>query len=202
MHTYKFNITLEGYDDFFFEVDILPSHTFLDFHHILQSVLQFSGTELASFYVSNSNWKKKTEISLIDMNIGNDGDLYEDDDENKPRKKKTLIMEKTKLAQIIEDPHQRFIYIYDFLTPWTLYVELVKIFDNPRKMDLPVCSKISGELPTKKTHIQLKKGAGDEEGIEDLDADLPEDEASEDEGFEGMNDDDAALDEGFDELKF
>ncbi len=197
--SYKFSINLEGFDDFHFEIDILPSQSFLDFHQIIQNVLQFSGTELASFYLSNSTWKKKTEISLIDMNIDDDTGLYEDGDDDKPKKKKTLLMSDTKLATLIDDPHQRFIYIYDFLTPWTLYIELIKIIDTDNSIKYPVCSKISGELPTKKTNITLKVPPTEEDIIDITSEDIDE-ETTEESEFNVFGDEES-LDEGFDELK-
>lgn len=203
MHIYKFNITLEDNDDFYFEIDILPTHTFLDFHNIIQKVVQFSGTELASFYMSNISWKKKTEISLIDMSLDEDPDIYEDDDENKNKKKKNLIMSETKLGKIIEDPHQRFIYIYDFLTPWTFYIELSKIIEADKNIKYPVCSKLAGDLPTKKTSITLKNTLpGDLDGIDELDEELPEENSEEDSGFNDIGSTESELGEGFDELKF
>ena len=202
MHTYKFNITLEDNDDFYFEIEILPTNTFLDFHNIIQSVLQFSGTELASFYLSNNIWKKKTEISLIDMNLDEDIDLYEDDDENKPKKKKVLLMSDVKLGKIIEDPHQRFIYVYDFLTPWTLYIELMKIIDADKNVKYPICNKIFGELPTKKPNITLKNTLSDNDVVEELDEAISEDDFNEEEGFNDLESGENGLGEGFDELKF
>ena len=202
MHTYRFNISIEDNDDFYFEIDILPTHTFLDFHNIIQSVLQFSGTELASFYMSNALWKKKTEITLMDMNLDEGADFYEDYDENKPKKKKVLLMSETKLAKIIEDPHQRFIYVYDFLTPLTLYIELMKIIDENKKGKYPLCSKIVGDLPTKKANITLKNALLDIENVDDIDEDLPEDDFNDDEGFNDLEGGENGLGEGFDELKF
>ena len=202
MHTYRFNISLEDNDDFYFDVDITPANTFLDFHNIIQSVLQFSGTELASFYMSNNLWKKKAEITLMDMRLDEDVDLYEDDDENKPKKKKVLLMSDTKLVKIIEDPHQRFIYVYDFLTPWTLYIELTKIIDADKNVKYPICSKIFGELPTKKANITLKNTLTDTDVIEELDDIAPEDDFTEEDNFNDLESGENGLGEGFDELKF
>lgn len=202
MHIYKFNISLEDNDDFYFEIDIMPTHTFLEFHNIIQSVMQFSGTELASFYLSNNTWKKKTEISLIDMNFDEDTDIYEDDDLNKPKKKKNLIMSETKLGKIIEDPHQRFIYIYDFLTPWTFYIELVKIIEADKNCKYPFCSRVSGELPTKKANIIFKNALPEIDELEEFEEDIPDTNTDEESGFEELGDNESELGEGFDELKF
>lgn len=203
MHIYRFSIFLEDNDDFSFEVDILPSQTFLDFHNAIQSVIKFSGTELASFYVSNNSWKKKTEISLIDMNLDEDVDVYEDDDENKPKKKKNFVMADTKIANAIQEPHQRFIYIYDFLTPWIFYVELMKIFEGEKSVKYPICSKMHGQPPVIKPIIPLKTGLLDgEAGLADFGDDALDDSYDEDENVEGLDSEDNELGDGFDELKF
>ncbi len=151
MHAYRFHVTVENVDDFSFEIDVLPQQRFSDFHKAIQTIMQFEGQELASFYVSNNSWKKKMEITLIDMNIDEDVALYEDDENNKFRKKKVLLMDKTKLSDIIEDPHQRFIYLYDFLNPWVLYIEMIKIVDVDKTATYPLADKIKGHIPTKKT---------------------------------------------------
>jgi len=199
MHIYRFNITLDIADDFFFELDIKPSQTFLEFHNSIVEVLELSGTELASFYISNDLWKKKTEITLIDMNVKDDDFDF---DEEKPKRKKILLMDKTKLIDIIEDPHQRFLYIYDFLSPITLYIEMIKILEANPQDTYPLCSKTSGELPTKKNNISITpnlsddvlvnetEGLGffseDEEAFDDEDNDLNEFKPEEEEGLEDI----------------
>jgi len=203
MHIYRFNVILENSDDFYFDIDIMPNQTFLDFHNAIQNVMKFSSTELASFYISNSSWKKKTEICLIDMSLEEDADLYEDDDDNKPKKKKTLIMADVVLKSIIEDPHQRFIYIYDFLTPWTFYIELFKIIESEKGAKYPLCSKLTGELPTKKANIAFKNpipDIGDTELL--LDDDILDEPVEDDDSFDELGKDEADLEDGFDELKF
>lgn len=37
-------------------------------------------------------------------------------------------MENSKLSGFIEDPHQKFYYIYNFDRPYDFHVELVKLF--------------------------------------------------------------------------
>ncbi|MDD3876607.1 MAG: hypothetical protein PHT69_08300 [Bacteroidales bacterium] len=204
MHAYRFYLTPDNIEDFYFEIDILPSQTFRVFHDKILEVLQLSGTELASFYVSNNQWKKKTEITLIDMNIEDDSDLYDDEDDemNKPKKKKILLMDKVKLSDIIDDPHQRFIYIYDFLSPWTVFVELMKIVEVDKPKLYPMCVKIDGELPVKKAIPKIETLDDEDENIVLGDDTEIHDEEEEDGFGNEFGADEDALGEGFDDLKF
>jgi len=201
MHVYRFNLSLDTVEDFYFEIDIRPSQTFHDFHKVILEVLQFSGTELASFYVSNNLWKKKCEITLIDMSIDEDSSFFDEDEDCKPKKKKILLMDKTKLSDIIDDPHQRFIYIYDFLSPWTVYIEMMKIIEGDDKKKYPLCTKIVGELPTKKSLLNINSTPDDKTLLDESLFDELDDLKEDDENTEEIDTDDLS-DDGYDDLKF
>jgi len=200
MHAYRFNLTPDYIEDFYFEIDIMPSMTFRAFHDIIVDVLKLSGTELASFYLSNNQWKKKTEITLIDMSIDDDSDLYDEEEEGNRKKKKLLLMDNVKLSDIIEDPHQRFIYIYDFLSPLTIFIELMKIVEAGKGKTYPICVKIEGELPLKKQPANISTAS--EETIEDILLDENDEDVEEEDDFGDGFADDEALGEGYDDLKF
>ncbi|OFX73614.1 MAG: hypothetical protein A2X12_11435 [Bacteroidetes bacterium GWE2_29_8] len=135
MFIYKFRITQEDHDDFVRDIEIMSNQTFEDFHKFFVSQFNLDSTQLASFYISNSRWNKKQEITLIDMS---------DDDENK-----MPIMSETKISDFIDDPHQRLIYINDFINLITFYIDLLKITkgDKENKKDFPKIVKSEGRLP-------------------------------------------------------
>ena len=58
------------------------------------------------------------------------------------------LMEKAKLSSFIDDPHQKFYYIYNFERPFDFHVELIKIIlqDDP-KVEYPFLFKSVGEAP-------------------------------------------------------
>jgi len=135
MHVYRFRLLLEDVENFYRDIEIMANSTFEDLHKAILQIVGFDGKELASFYISNSKWNRKKEITLVDMS-------EEDDNENTP-----LLMNKCKLSEFIDDPHQRFIYVYDFMNMYEFYIELYKIVPSEKGIKYPRCVKQSGILP-------------------------------------------------------
>lgn len=138
-----------------------------DFEALFNSIIeayQFKGNQMASFYVSNETWDKGEEISLMDVSFG------------EPESQK--IMSSTTIRDIIEDPNQKLILVYDFLKMWIFLIE---------------CIGIQEETPEKPT-LLLSIGKKPKEDSKELDEDLqmPADENSEEEedeyGFQDFED--------------
>ena len=57
-------------------------------------------------------------------------------------------MENSRLSNFIEDPHQKFYYIYNFERPFDFHVELIKIIlENDPNIEYPFLVKSTGEAP-------------------------------------------------------
>lgn len=163
MHAYRFRILIEDVDEFYRDIEIMASSTFVDFHKAICEAVNFDGSELASFYICDSKWNRKREITLEDMS--------EEGDENAP-----LVMSKCKLAEYIDDPHQRMIYIYDFINMYEFYIELFKIIPVEKKIKYPRCVKKSGNMPMAGSIIAPRSTIFDEEEVYDVDDALKEEE--------------------------
>ncbi len=150
MHLYRFRLLYEEQEDFLRDYDILASQTFLDFHDLIKETVELTGNELASFFICDKNWRKKKEITLIDMQQSEEdlSSVIDDEDEKPGRTSKmpTFEMSKVRIKDIIDDPHQRLLFEYDFLNPKTFYIELMKIVDADMKEKYPKCIKSSGKL--------------------------------------------------------
>lgn len=133
MAVYRFRIIIEDYEDVFREIEIKSTQTFEDLHKKIQEAFKFDGSQLASFYMSDDSWRKGKEITLMDMS--------EDGEE------KTPVMSKSILADYIDDPHQKIIYVFDFLNMWTFYLELVKIQKDDPKVSYPQIVRSVGAAP-------------------------------------------------------
>jgi hypothetical protein len=133
---YRFKIWFEEDEDIIRWIDIKPSNTFLEFHEAIQDAIGFDKKEPASFYMSDDNWKKRMEVTLVDMG-------FEDDDKADPK----ALMKDCRLRDFINDPHQRFVYVYDFIQMWTLYCELVQILDEEMGKSYPLLQRSSGKAP-------------------------------------------------------
>ena len=143
---YRFKIWFEHADDIIRWIDIKPSQTLFDFHNIIQESIGFDKKELASFYVSDGKWKRLFEIMLEDMNEGIESE------EDVP----TVIMKNAKLREYVNDPHQRFIYVTDYLANWTIYCELHGIEDPKTNVVYPAIVKSEGKAPRQREDSKFK----------------------------------------------
>jgi len=135
MAVYRFRIIPEDHEDVYRDIEIKSNQTFEDFHQAIQQAVNFDNSQMASFYMSNDNWRKGREVTLMDMS---------DDDDQEPK----LVMHKSIMSDFIDDPHQKMIYVFDFMALWTFYIELIKIIPTPdAKVKYPVCVKSVGAAP-------------------------------------------------------
>ncbi len=133
---YKFRLQFEEYEDSHWDLEIKSVQTFENLHIAIQKAIKFDGTQMASFFMSNDNWRKGTEIALMDLS------------EDEPKKAE---MHKSVLADFIDDPHQKILYemeeTIDGSSPWTLGLELIKISNDDPKVSYPQCVKQTGTAP-------------------------------------------------------
>lgn len=133
MAIYRFRVSFEDYDDVTRDIDIKSTQTFEDLHNAIHKSTGYPTERVSSFYVSNDQWIKGIEIA-----------------HNPPQRKLDTgvsLMEVTRLSKFIDDPHQKFYYIYNFERPFDFHVELVKILDEQAGTDYPVVVKSTGEAP-------------------------------------------------------
>lgn len=140
---YRFRVTFEDYDDVYRDIEIKSNQTFEDLHKTIQKSINFDGSQLASFYMSDDNWTKGQEITLMDMTDGEE----DDDERGGNHKPAPITMKQAKLANYILDPHQKIYYVFDFMAMWTFYVELIKIIPSPENGDYPQVVKSIHEAP-------------------------------------------------------
>lgn len=133
MAVYRFRVTFEDYEDVYRDIDMPSKGTFLELHHEIHKSTGYNAEVSSSFYVSNDQWKKGTEIAHLPN----------------PRKKDTgvLIMEDIRLSKFIDDPHQKFYYIYNFDRPYDFHVELIKILKEEDGKEYPSLFKAVGQAP-------------------------------------------------------
>jgi len=147
MQVYRFRLLFEEQEDFLRDIEIKPGQTFKDFHDIILQSSDIEGNELASFFICDPRWNKQREITLIDMGVKIPDTDFDSDDE-KPVKVPipVMIMEDVKIREVIDDPHQRILFEYNFLNPRTFFIELMKIVDGDPKKVYPACVKKEGTL--------------------------------------------------------
>lgn len=112
----KFRVLLDSdkNEEVFRDILIADSENFETLYHAILKSFKFKGDQMASFYVSNDNWDKGHEISLMDMS-------YDDDSIDSP----SAVMKTAVIKDFLEEPDQKFILVYDFMRMWIFLVELI-----------------------------------------------------------------------------
>lgn len=184
IHVYKFRILSEEDDKFIRDIEIKSTQTFEDFHFIILESLGFKGNELASFYTCDRKWNKHKEITLLDMTEQQapESDQFEDGEAIRQDIMPMFVMKDSKINKFIEDPHQRFIYEYDFLNLRTFYIELVKIIQGEENIKYPRCTLSKGkinEFPDMVKSIPADSDLGVNDDFEDISNEFNEENFSE-----------------------
>ncbi len=147
MLAYKFRINFEDQDDFLRDIELRSDLTFEDFHHAIVNNLNLDPGMLSSFFICDHNFRKQQEISLVDMNPEEEVKLEPEDEESAASSPKVTVMKDSALCDFIDDPHQRLIYVYDYINYWTFYIELIKIVAADPQVDYPRVTRSVGAIP-------------------------------------------------------
>jgi hypothetical protein len=152
MSIYRFRVVLEDNEDISRDIEIRSGQTFEELHETIQEAFKFDKKHAASFFVSDDFWRKGLEITLRKEDL----ELDEDDIRHKREPKK--LMSATKIAKYVDDPHQRFVYVFDPNVQWTFLIELLKIATEDPKVKYPVCVKSVGTAPKQYKQTNMAKG--------------------------------------------
>lgn len=119
MHTYKFRVLIDTAEesDVFRDIEVSGMDNFESFYSAILESFEFGGDQLASFYMSNENWDKGHEITLIDMGMGN-------------ALESPSIMRETVIDEVIKKTGQKLILVYDFMRMWCFLIEVIEINDH------------------------------------------------------------------------
>ena len=131
MAVYRFRVVFEDNEDIQRDIEIKSNQNFLDFHTAIQEAIKFDNKHAASFFVSDDYWRKNQEVTLLEEDLDKD----------------VKLMSKVKISSVIENPYQRFIYLFDKKVQWTLLIELIKITEESPKINYPSCTKSIGTAP-------------------------------------------------------
>ncbi|MDE5773924.1 MAG: hypothetical protein K2H86_05655 [Muribaculaceae bacterium] len=173
---YKFKLVSDEVSNFFREIEIDATSTFLQLRNVILDSVGYTRDELDSFFLCDDDWSRNEEITLEDMGSSSDQDIW--------------IMDETPLNDLIEDEGQKLIFVFDYMTERSFFMELKEIIPG-RNLKEPVCIASKGKAPSQEMdiddyEIKIDNVVKDE----DLDIDFY--------GDAQYNDDE--LPEGFDDL--
>lgn len=136
---YRFKIVSDEVNNFSREIEIDSDATFLDLRNALLDSVGYHKDELDSFFLCDDNWEKREEVTLEDMGSSSDQDIW--------------IMADTPLSELIEEEGQRLIFVFDYLTERSFFMELRKMITGKDLKD-PLCTRKEGEAPQR--HVDLE----------------------------------------------
>ena len=171
---FRFLLLSDEVEDFKREIQIDADDTFLNLHNAIIKSVGYKDGEMSSFFICDDNWEKEQEITLVEMDTNSDEDAY--------------IMETTILGDILEEEHQKLMYIFDYMTERAFFMELREIITG-KNLKGAVCTKSEGDAPqqvvefgtfeTTATSLDMGENFYGDEGydLDELDA----------EGFDGLD---------------
>jgi hypothetical protein len=139
---YKFRIISSENDAFIREVAIDSKATFFDLHSFIIEELGYEHVQMTSFFLTDQNWHKETEITLIDMTEDQVPDIK--------------VMEENKIGHLISEKKQRLLYVFDQFAERSLFLELYQIQEG--QMDSPKCLRRQGNAPPQFDESALESG--------------------------------------------
>ena len=184
---FRFLLLSDEVDNFKREIQIDSEATFLDLHNAILKSVGFTDDQMCSFFICDDDWSKKTEITLVDMGTSSDEDNY--------------IMEDTRLEELLEDEHQKLLFVFDYMTERAFFMELREIIPVKDLKDA-LCTKSEGNPPAQVVSLDEFESKNTSTDIdEDFygDSDFDIDELDKD-GFEGLND--LSMDNPYDDDRY
>jgi hypothetical protein len=155
---YKIRVIFDSTEDVFRDIAIEATATLEDLHNTITQSFGFEGNEMASFYLSDDDWEQGDEIPLFDMSEG---------------LMSNPSMSSTTIETALPQKHTRMLYVYDFLSMWTFFVEVFEIEEPEVGVSYPAVAIVFGQLPDSAPDKEfiIEKEPGFEDGEDDLDND-------------------------------
>ena len=128
---YKFRVILDVKEDVFRDIIIQGEATLEDLHNVINQSFGFAGDEMASFYLTDEDWNQGEEITLFD--VSESGEMR--------------LMEETTIESVVSEEEPKLLYVYDFMSMWTFFVELVEIDEEETGASYPTLIYAHGSIP-------------------------------------------------------
>jgi len=137
---YKFVLLSDEADDFRRDVLIDSDDTFFDLHEVILESIGYSKDQMTSFFICDDDWNKGKEITLLEMDTSSDVDNY--------------VMDSTRLSDCLDEEKQKLIYVFDYLTERSFYMELREIITG-KSLPKAECVYRKGVPPAQATEIDF-----------------------------------------------
>lgn len=176
---YKITLLNDEVDNFKRVYECDSEATFLDFHKTILASVKYPDDQMTSFFTCNDRWEREQEVTLMEMD-----NSFEYDN---------MVMGETRLNELLTEPKQKLIYVFDPMFDRYFFGELTAIM--PGTTEGVTCTEQKGKAPKQLESEDILNIKTDNI---DIDADFyGSDEFDADEldpeGFGDMNFDDSSL---------
>lgn len=151
---YRFKLVSDEVDNFSREIEIDSEASFLQLRNAILDSVGFSKDELDSFFLCDEEWNKEEEITLEDMDTSSDKDSW--------------LMESTPLYEMIEDEGQKLIFVFDYITDRSFFMEMKEAIPG-RSLSEAICTLKQGKAPDQHVDIKEIEKAIDDKMAKDFD---------------------------------
>lgn len=179
---YKLTFMSEEVDNFKRSFDASPEATFFELHKALLESVGYPDDQMTSFFMCNDRWEKEQEVTLVEM-----GSSFEYDN---------MTMESTPLSELMYEPKQRLIYVFDPMFERYFFGSLTAIEEG--HVEGVTCVEKKGKAPkqlqTEDAFEMPKAGVSDPLFDDDFYGDSQYNEEDLDmEGFQDLSFDDGSM---------
>lgn len=180
---YKLTFSCDEVEDFRRVYEADSDATFLELHQAILQSVHYADDQMTSFYMCNDRWEKGQEVTLVEM-----GSNFEYDN---------MVMESTRLSDLLEERGQRMIYVFDPLYERYFFGCVSDIL--PGMCDGVVCVESKGIAPQQlqtedSIDTKNKVGQNDWEMDDDFYGDSQYDDGDLDlEGYQDLSFDDGSM---------
>ncbi len=150
---YKIRLILDTKEDVFRDIAIGYNGTLENLHNAITNAFGFDGTEMAAFYLTDNEWNQGEEIPLFDMSETGE----------------SMSMQNFTIKDVLPEEKNKLIYVYDFLSMWTFYVELMAIEENTNQIELPSLLFSVGSVPDEAPEKEFTSERIDDDGYNSFD---------------------------------
>ncbi len=127
---YRLRMLSDENDNFLREYELEGSDTLLDLHAFISEDLGYDSDAAVSFFASDAQWNKLAEFTQMDMGEGGPVPMYE-----------------VTLAQILDLPQARLIYVFDMFNDRAMYLESAGSFEASTGVSYPRVAASEADAP-------------------------------------------------------
>ncbi len=135
---YRFKLVSDEATNFCREIEIDSESTFLQLRNVILDSVDYTKDDMDSFFLCDDDWQRREEITLVDMDSSSDYDIW--------------LMEDTPVDELVEDEGQKLIFMFDYLTERSFFIELKEIIPG-RTLSEPICTMKKGKAPKQKVDM-------------------------------------------------